>query len=94
MRAQARELAEQAWRDAVSGLFGFIGDRIDWRRANAPQLALEAERMVYLLETDPGPIAFRKLKIWHWRRVHRKHAARAWAASELLSRACGLQRCA
>ncbi|HKY50517.1 MAG TPA: hypothetical protein VJP45_04610 [Candidatus Limnocylindria bacterium] len=44
--------------------------------------------MIELLTTDPGFVAFRKLRVGHWRRVHRVHAARAWAQDRKLAMAC------
>jgi|JI10StandDraft_1071094.scaffolds.fasta_scaffold166050_5 hypothetical protein len=88
MRQQAREFAEDAVSEAIDGLAGLIEHRIEWRRANAHVLALEAERMVYLLRTDPGRVWFRKARIATWRKMHRKHAARAWAADQALAAAC------
>lgn len=88
LRSLAREQAEALYAEAVRGLFGLIEHRIEWRRANAHQLALEAERMIVLLTTDPGRVFLRKLRIGHWRRVQRKHAARAWAADRALTVAC------
>lgn len=91
LRDQARKEAETIYREAIKGLFGLIERRIDWRRAHAPLLALEAKRMVFLLRTDPGVVVLRKARINHWRRVERKHAARAWAADKLEACACGLE---
>lgn len=88
LRREARAFAEDAVRSGIDGLAGLIENRIEWRRANAHVLALEAERMVYLLEHDPGRVWFRKARIATWRKAHRKHAARAWAADHALAAAC------
>ncbi len=88
MRAIAREQAEALYKQAVQGLFGLIERRIEWRRANAHLLALEAERMVVLLTSAPERIPFRKLKIRFWRWKQRKHGARAWAADRAVAMAC------
>lgn len=93
MRAQAREMAAAAYETAVAGLFGLIENRIEWRRANAHLLALEAERMIYLLRTEPGRVAFRRLRIRIWKARYRKHQARAWAADAHLAHACLLDDC-
>ena len=88
IRDLAREQAEAIYAEAIKGLFGMIERRIEWRRANAQQLALEAERMIVLLASDPRRVFFRKWRIGHWRRVQRKHAARAWATNRMLTMAC------
>ncbi len=88
MRSEARAHAFEIYREAVASVVGLILERIEWRRANAQLLALEAERMIVLLTTDPSFVALRKLRINHWRRVQRKHAARAWAQDRTLTMAC------
>lgn len=88
LRSEARKQAFAVYREAVRSVVGLILDRIEWRRANAQLLALEAERMIVLLTTDPSFVAFRQLRIGHWRRVQRKHAARAWAQDRKLAMAC------
>lgn len=90
IRNDAREFAENAYKQALAGLFQFVEDRIEWRWANAQLLALEAERMVHLLENDPGRVAFRKLRIGHWRRRQRRFASKAWAQDNALAAACGI----
>lgn len=92
LRQEAREFAEDAYTKALDGLFQLIENRIEWRRANAHLLALEAERMVVLLKRAPSPVAFRKLKIRIWSARARKHAARAWANDHALAEACQLCR--
>lgn len=92
LRDQARREAEDMYREALKGLFRLIEDRIEWRRANASLLALEAKRMIALLRNDPGRVAFRKARIAIWRRIERKHSARAWAADQLAACACGLEQ--
>jgi hypothetical protein len=87
IRTVAREMAEDIYRETIRGMFGLIVNRIEWRRANAHLLALEAERMVYLLAHDQGFVAFRRARLNHWRRVERKHSARAWASDRVLSAA-------
>lgn len=88
LRSIAREQAESIYVDAVRGLFALIERRINWRRANAPLLALEAERMIVLLRDDTGFVALRKFRIAVWRARQRKHAARAWAQNRTLAMAC------
>lgn len=92
MRSIAREQAESVYRAAVAGLFGLIERRIEWRRANAHVLALEAERMIWLLRdrTTYPRVAFRRIKIRVWQYRYRKHAARAHANSKALAQACSL----
>lgn len=90
-RALARDVAEGIYHEAMRGAFGLIERRIDWRRANPTLLSLEAEAMIAALTADPGFVAFRKLRIAHWRRVHRKHASRALAQDAVRARACGVQ---
>lgn len=77
-RALARTFVE----GVAAAALGLVERRIEWRRANAHELELEARRMVHLLETDPNRVPFRAWRVGHWRRVERKHAARAWAANE------------
>lgn len=91
MRAQARELAADVYREALAGLFGLIERRIEWRRANAPLLALEAEHMVELLEDAPGVVLFRKARIRTWRNRWRRHEARALAAEDARVRALAVE---
>ena len=93
MRAHARAMAAEAYKTAVAGLFGLIENRIEWRRANAHLLALEAERMIYLLRTEPGRVAFRGWRIRTWKARYRKHQARAWAADGRLAHECMLDDC-
>lgn len=88
LRSEARAHAFEIYREAVRSVVGLILERIEWRRANAQLLALEAERMIELLTTDPHFVAFRKWRVGHWRRVQRKHAARAWAQDRKLTMAC------
>lgn len=88
LRSEARQFAEEAVRRGIDGLAGLIEHRIEWRRANAHVLALTAARMVFLLRTDPGYVALRKVRIAAWRKAHRKHAARAWAADQALAAVC------
>lgn len=88
LRSVARDEAFAVYREAVRSVVGLILDRIEWRRANAQLLALEAERMIVLLTTDPSFVAFRKLRIDVWRARQRKHAARAWAQDRALTMAC------
>jgi hypothetical protein len=90
LRDQARQQAEDIYREALKGLFRLIEDRIEWRRANAALLALEAGRMIHLLRTDPGRVAMRRARIAIWRRIERKHKARAWAADQAEACACGI----
>lgn len=90
LRAQARKAAASVYRETLEGLFGLIERRIEWRRANAPLLALEAKHMVELLEDAPGFIPFRRWRLADWRNRWRRHEARARAADELLAAACGL----
>lgn len=92
LRNVARREAAEIYRAVSRELFGFIERRIEWRRANAPLLALEAKHMVQLLEDAPGFIWFRKARLADWRNRWRKHEARALAADELrmLALACGL----
>lgn len=90
LRSDARKFAEDAYKQALRGLFQFVEDRIDWRWANAPLLALEAERMVYSLEHDPRRIAFRKIRIDYWRNRARRFGAKAWAQDHVLAAACGI----
>ncbi len=92
MRDEARSVAEGLYTEAVRGLFGLIERRIEWRRANAQLLALEAERMVQSLRNRAAypRVAFRNVKIWIWQARYRKHAARAYAENRMLSIACGV----
>jgi len=92
LRTQARSLAEDAYREALAGMFGLIERRIEWRWAHAPLLALEAERMVWLLERAPGHTPFRRARIKTWTRRHRRHSARAWATSRATAAACRLPK--
>ena len=87
MRQAARVLAEQAYNDALVGMFGFIARRIEWRRANAHLLALEAEKMIDLLRAA-DKVSFRRARIWTWSRRYRRHAARAWASDRLTATRC------
>lgn len=77
-RALARTFVE----GVAAAALGFVERRIDWRRANAHELELEARRMVHLLERDPHRVPFRNARIGHWRRRERRFAAMAWAQNE------------
>ena len=87
----AREWALKAYRDALSSVLGFIHLRLEWRWDNAHLLALRARRMAYLLQTDPGRVALRGLRVRWWRANERRHAARAWAQNAVEAHACGLE---
>lgn len=93
LRSDARQFAEDAMQRATDGFFGLIERRIEWRREHPHLLALEAERMVYLLERQRSFVAFRKWRLVDWRARHRKWAARAWAADQQLAAKCGLGPC-
>ncbi len=88
LRSEARRQAEAFYTEAVRGAFGLIERRIEWRRANAELLALEAHRMADLLNDEPRFVAFRKARVRTWRNRYRKHAARAWAQDQILAAAC------
>lgn len=88
LRSEARAAAADIYTQAVRGLFGLIERRIEWRRANAHLLALEAERMIVLLSSDQGFVAFRKLRTAIWRMRYRKHSALSYAQNQQLAEAC------
>lgn len=90
LRNEAREFALDAVRSAIGETYEAIDRRLQWRWDNAPLLAREAERMIYLLKNDPTRVAFRKARIGHWRRRHRRFAAKAWAQDPKFARACGV----
>lgn len=91
IRKDARDIATDIYTRALDGIFGLVERRVEWRRANAPLLALEAREMVTLLREAPGVVWFRKLRIKTWRNRWRKHQARARASNALLAEACGLE---
>lgn len=86
MRDEARDFAASVIQRAIDGVIGLIERRIDWRRAHAHLLALEAQYMV-----DHLP-RWRWLAILRWRAQHRKWAGRAWAADHQLACACSLRK--
>ena len=88
LRTIATQQAEAVYREVMRGVFGLILERIEWRWDNAALLALRAKRMIVLLTTGPGRVAFRRLRIRFWRARYRVHSARAWAADSLLASAC------
>lgn len=91
LRADARRFAEDAVRDAAAGIIGGVERRLQWRWDNAPLLAKEAERMVWLLERAQ-PVAFRKLRVAYWRARHRRFSAKAWAQDPAFAEACRICR--
>lgn len=95
LRADARSFAEKAVRDAASGIVGdtlaAIERRLQWRWNNAPLLAKEAERMVWLLERA-SPVRFRRIRVAYWRARHRRFSAKAWAQDPAFAEACRICR--
>lgn len=77
---QARQFAEHA----VDGAFGVLERRIEWRRAHAHRLALEAQFMVEHLPR------WRFLARARWRAQARVWQGRAWAEDQELARECGV----
>lgn len=91
MKQIAQQQALDLYREAVRGLFTFIDRRIEWSWNNASMLALRAQRMVFLLATDPGRVPFRRLKIRWWRWRERVYSAKAWATEPVIASACELE---
>lgn len=87
-RALAQNLARSAFESAFDGLFGFVRDRVAWRRDNAHRLMLEAHFMAELLADDPEFVPFRQARIRTWERRKRRHEARARAIDQLSTEAC------
>lgn len=90
MRREAQAWALEAYRSALEGVLGLIHLRLEWRWDNAHMLALRAKRMAFLIETAPGRIALRKLRVRLWKAAERRHAAKAWAQNAAEAQACGL----